>query len=118
MQTLSKKNLILSTFLSLYLLNGCSSHETISVSEAHLYNNHYGVVPDYQVDAQIEEELLAVNQPSEVVMPTFNDPSLTTDIGVSGDTFTAENYVQKAPVISYKYKDDPKFYSEKEMRNR
>ena len=103
-----KIGLLLSTF-TLLTLSACSSyHETIAVSEPHPYNNQYGMVQDGQADAMLRYETIAMqNQVIEVdTAPLYLEPG----------TFLAEDYVQPPEVITYKYKFDPKFYSNAEWR--
>ena len=91
--------------------NGCSSsHEMVSVSETHLYNNNYGLHPNVEVDEIINNEVMAMNSPAEVEMSQNRDSTWTTELTKEEGTFLAEEYVQPEPVISYKYKFDKKFY--------
>ena len=116
MKTLTNKLLTLSLFTFIFLLNSCSSYETVSVSETHLYNNHYGVHQNLHVDTIIHNELLAINKPTEVEKSYSSDPEWTTELKMDSDAFLAEDYVEKAPEITYKYKFDKKFYKTAEWR--
>ena len=117
MKTVTINNLLFSILSTLFLLNGCSSHqETISVSEAHLYDTNFGLDHNARVDMVIEEELLAINMPTEVEKPTSANPEWTTDISIEPDAFLEEDYVPTEPVISYKYKFDKQFYDKAEWR--
>ncbi|RUM68341.1 MAG: hypothetical protein DSZ07_06785 [Sulfurovum sp.] len=109
---------LLLPFISFTLFfNGCSSsHEIVSVSETHLYNNNYGVPQNIKVDESIanienvESEVVAINSPIEVDLAENEDSKWTTELTKEEGTFLAEEYVQPEPVISYKYKFDKKFY--------
>jgi len=116
MKTTREKILLLPIVSLLALLNGCSSHEVISVSETHLYNGEYGLIQNYAVDREIEKELLATNQPTEVEMPQYSEPGWTTELVMEPDAFLEEDYVPSEPTISYKYKFDKKFYDKPEWR--
>jgi hypothetical protein len=94
----------------LLLLNGCSSsHEVVNVSNSHTYNSNYGLVQNYKVDEQIQQEIWSQSRPAEVETYTTN-PDWSTELVLDPDAVTAENYVQAPTVITYKYKFDPKFY--------
>ncbi len=112
-----KKILSLSTISSIFLLTGCSSHEIISSSDTHLYNKNFGLVENSIVDAHIEEEIWAQNKPTEIELPSSSDPTWTTELVLEPNAVTAENYVQAPPVITYKYKYDPKFYADATWRS-
>jgi hypothetical protein len=117
MKTVTLNTLFFSIFSTLFLLNGCSSHtETISVSESHLYDTNFGLDHNAKVDMVIEEELLAINMPTEVETPNHTNPEWTTDIKMEPDAFLEEDYVPTEPVITYKYKFDKKFYDKAEWR--
>jgi len=117
MKQLSNKTLIILSSLTILFLNGCSSHtDIISISEAHPYNNYYGVAQNQRADAIIQEELMAMNEPTQIEMPKISDPTWTTELTMDTDAFYAEDYVQKPEVITYKYKFDKKFYSQAEWR--
>jgi len=104
-------------FFTLFF-NGCSSsHEMVSVSETHLYNNNYGLHPNIKVDEIIENEITAMNSPVEIEMPENIDSKWTTELKREEGTFLAEEYVPSEPVISYKYKFDKKFYDTPRWRN-
>ena len=112
-----KRTQPLLSIFTILLLNACSSHnDIISVSEAHLYNNQYGLDEDPYADAIIEKEILAINQPTEVEIPYSEDPTWTTELSIDSDAFLEEEYIPTPEVITYKYKFDPKFYSKAEWR--
>jgi len=99
----------------LLLLNGCTSSSSITnVSEVHTYDSRFGVIKNREVDAIIEEEVRNQNQSAEVDYSSVNS-QYTTKIERSPDEFLAEDWVQPEPVITYKYKDDTKFYGENEL---
>jgi len=104
--------LLLSSFI--LLINGCSTKESITVSQAHLYNNNYGVVPDSRVDEIIASEIQSQNEPTQIDYSSL-DPRYSTELKRDPDAFLAEEWVQPEPKISYKYMDDPHFYSEDEL---
>jgi hypothetical protein len=117
MKTVTKNSLLFSILSTIFLLNGCSSHkETISVSEAHLYDTNFGLHHNTNVDMVIQEELLAINTPTEVDTSSYNNPEWTTELTRDPDAFLAEEYVPTEPVISYKYKFDKEFYDKAEWR--
>jgi len=116
MKTIINNLLTLSLFSSFLLLNGCSSHETVSVSESHLFNNQYGLNQNFEVDSIIQDEVLAINRPVEIEMSGYSNPEWTSELQIEPDAFLAEDYVQKEPVISYKYKFDKNFYDTAEWR--
>ncbi len=102
------KNLLLYILSLSIFFNGCSSHQdVISVSETHLYNNNYGLNPNPEVDEIIQNEVVAMNEPYQ-----SSRELTTTPPKLEEGTFLAEDYVQKPPVITYKYKFDKKFYKE------
>jgi len=106
------KNITFNTLLLslLFLTNGCSStHEIVNVTNAHSYNSNYGLVQNDEVDAHIQQEILAQNNPTEIET-YFSDPNWSTELVLEPDAVTAENYVQAPTVITYKYKFDTKFY--------
>ena len=118
MKTITKKILSLSLLSSFFLLNGCSSPQVISISNTYTSPNsesYYGIVEDLEADARIEAEILAQNNPTEIEIPFSDDPTITTELIFDPEAFTAENYVQAPPVITYKYMDDPNFYEENEL---
>ncbi len=106
------KTLLLSTFI----FSACSTHEIISVSEVHLYNQDFGLVNNAYADNLIEQEYLSMSEYTQTDEPTLNDPELYTELTIDPDAFLAEDFVPTAPVISYKYKFDPKFYADAEWR--
>ena len=109
MYFLKKKTLPLLSVLTLLMLNACSSHhEVIAVSEPHLYNNQYGMLHNNEADAMLRQEVLAMqNQVIEIE---------TEELYLEPGTFLEEDYVQAPEVITYKYKFDPKFYSQASWR--
>ena len=111
--------------LSLYLLlpiitfisTGCSSHnEIVSVSDTHYYNENFGLVQNDAADRQVQQELLAMSLPTEVDVPIDMNAEWTMNLIKDPDAFYADEYVQKAEVITYKYKFDTKFYDHAEWR--
>lgn len=117
MKKLTFNILSFSLLTATLLLNGCSSHnDIVSISETHLYNNHYGVKQNLYVDSIIQNELIAENEPTQIDRVVINDPSYTTDISMDSDAFLAEDYVEQPEIITYKYKFDKKFYSEATWR--
>ncbi|MCK4441209.1 MAG: hypothetical protein KAU90_04335, partial [Sulfurovaceae bacterium] len=103
---------LLSSFI---LFSGCSSKDNIAVSKTHLYNNNYGVLPDNRADRIIASETLSEDKPAEIDSSSIETEYSTDDIKSDSDTFLAEDWVPPKPKISYKYMDDPKFYSEDEL---
>lgn len=94
----------------LFLVNGCSSkEEIINVSSVHAYSSDYGLVEDQEVDAEIEKELLAQNDPVEID-DTVSNPEWTTKLEIDPDAVTADKIAETKTVISYKYQFDPKFH--------
>ena len=118
MKIISKKILSLSILSSILLFDGCSSHETILSSDSHLYNESFGVVDNFEVDARINEEILAQNTPVEIDNQLSSNPEWTTELILDPDAVTAEEYVQAPPIITYKYMDDPKFYTVARWKSR
>ncbi|SFV55680.1 hypothetical protein MNB_SV-12-575 [hydrothermal vent metagenome] len=114
MQLFKKKTILLSILISAILLNGCTTHQTISTSESHLYNGDFGVVADPQLDATIEQEFLTQNRPAEIDYSKL-DPTLSTELIPDPDAVTLENYVEPEPIITYKYMQSPIFYTEDEL---
>ena len=109
MYLLRKKTLTLFSILTLFMMNGCSSHhEILSVSEPHLYNSNYGMIQNREADEMLRQEIVAMqNQVMEVEVPQRY---------LDQGTFLVEDYVETPDVISYKYKFDPKFYSKATWR--
>lgn len=100
--------LLLPLFSLSIFFNGCSSHQdVVSVSEAHLYNNNYGLNQNLEVDSIIQNEVVSMNEPYQ-----SSSDLTTTPPKLEEGTFLAEDYVQKPPVITYKYQFDKKFYKE------
>jgi len=96
---------------------GCSSHnEIVSVSETHYYNQNFGLVQNDVADKEIEKELWTMSLPVEVDMPIDMNPEWTMELTKDVDAFYADEYVQEAEVITYKYKFDKKFYDHAEWR--
>lgn len=109
-----QKNILFSILFSVFLLNACTGHKIISTSEAHAYDNNFGVLPAPEVDAQIEHEFLTQNRPSEIDYSQL-DPMYTTELIHDPDAVTLENYVQLEPIVTYKYMHSSKFYTEEEL---
>ena len=132
MTTITKKILFLSILFSIFIWSGCSSKSKEQVSKEVMvtidrdienksyveYNKYaekdteeYGLVADLEVDARIEEaERLSQNSDNEIDSSfVIEDPSWTTKLILDPDAVTAENFVAKAPVISYKHKFDTEF---------
>ena len=110
MKTTLKFLLLPLVSLSIFF-NGCTAHhDVVSVSETHLYNNNYGLHSNREVDRIIQNELMAMNDPTEVESPQYLNPAWTSELKMEEGTFLAEDYVPTEPVISYKYKFDKKFY--------
>lgn len=123
MKTVTKKILSISIVPSIFLFNGCASSsngEIVTISDTHLYNEDYGFVSSPEVDEQLKQELLVQEKPIEVEIPKFNDPdpTLTTELIIDPEAVTADKLIIAPPVITYKYMDDPKFYTENQIKNR
>ena len=121
MKPVTKKILSLSIVPSIFLFNGCSASsngEIVNVSDIHTYNENYGVIPNPEVEKQLEEEILAQNKPVEVEIPKSDDPTITTELKIDPEAVTADKLIIPPPVITYKYMDDPKFYTENQIKNR
>ena len=112
--------------LSVYLLlsittimsTGCSSHQdVISISEAHYYNENFGVIQNDVADKQVQQELVAMSLPSEVEIPKNMNSEWTMELTKDVDAFYAHEYVEKEEVITYKYEFDKKFYKNAEWRS-
>ena len=114
MKMITTKYRLLLLFSFLFLINGCSTKDTVAVSQAHLYNNNYGVVSDSRADEIIASEIQSQNEPTEIDYSSL-DPRYSTELKRDPDAFLAEEWVQPEPKISYKYMDDPHFYSEDEL---
>jgi len=100
---------------SILLIGGCSTKDNnIEVSQVHLYNNNYGLVPDSKADEIIASEIASENEPVEIDYSSL-DPKYTTELEKEPDTFVGEDWVPPAPKITYKYMDDPHFYTEDEL---
>jgi len=122
MKIFNKKNLLL--FIFTLLINGCTSSKVIALSDAQIisegyveYENYaeidsdeFGLVKDSEVDARIAEAESLSLAPDQID-PNFKieDPSWTTKLVLDPDAFTADKYVQKAPIISYKHKFETVF---------
>ena len=97
---------------------GCSSrNNVVNVSAMHGYNTNYGVVKNDGADRQIEAELVAMSLPTQIDAATNMRKGWTTTLTKDADAFYANEYVQKAEVITYKYKFDKKFYRNAEWRS-
>lgn len=120
MKMVTKK--ILSIVPSIFLFNSCASStstsQLISSSDIHPYNENFGIVPNPEVDNILKEEILAEEKPVEIEMPKDNDPDTYVGLKYDPEAVTAENYVEVPPVITYKYRFDPKFYTANELKNR
>ncbi len=115
MKMIITKYPLLSILLAIILFDGCSTKETnLTVSDTHPYNNNYGLVPNPEADEIIAQEIASQNQPAEIDYSSL-DPRYTTKLEKDPDAFLEEEWVQPKPKISYKYMDDPKFYSEDEL---
>jgi len=114
MKMITTKYRLLLLFSFLFLINGCSTKNSVAVSQAHLYNNNYGVVSDSRVDEIIASEIESQNEPTQIDYSSL-DPKYSTELKRDPDAFLAEDWVQPEPKISYKYMDDPHFYSEDEL---
>jgi hypothetical protein len=112
----SNKLLIFVSFLTPLFFTACSKHDIVAVSETHLYNQSYGMIDDPQADAMIQQEYIAMSQPTEIEIPVITDPEISTELIKDPDAFYAHEYVQPEPIITYKYPFDPKFYSHAEWR--
>jgi hypothetical protein len=114
MKEITKK--ILSIASPILLFSGCASNgEPVAISDIHTYNENFGVVDDPDIDAKLQEEILAQAKPVEVEIPKSDDPNITTELKDDPDAFTAEEFVPEPPIITYKYMDDPKFYTANEL---
>lgn len=113
------KNLSLYLLLSIATLatTGCTAHnDIVAMSDAHLYNGNFGLIQNNEADRQVQEELIAMNLPTEVEMPQNMNPEWTTELIKEPDAFYANEYVAQKEVITYKYKFDKKFYKTAEWR--
>jgi len=100
---------------SIFLIGGCSTKDNnIEVSQVHLYNNNYGVVPDSKADEIIASEIASEDEPVETDYSSL-DPRYTTELEKDPDAFVGEDWVPPKPKITYKYMDDPHFYTEDEL---
>jgi len=89
---------------------------------AEIDSDEFGLVEDSEVDARIAEAERLSLAPAQID-PNFKieDPSWTTKLVLDPDSFTADKYVQKAPIISYKHKfetvfrDKPRWKTAKEF---
>jgi len=129
MQTVAiiKKILILS--ISILLLNGCSYHQSdiattipidgeniVMIDEEQNYETDMGTT--IPIDGK---NIVMINEEQNYetdIDPFFviEDPSWTTELIIDPDAFTADKYVQKAPVISYKHKFDTEFHDKPRWR--
>ena len=124
MQTIIKKNLTLYIVTVIFLLNGCSSHQDDIISSIPIAGQEMVIIEDD--NSYVKEELLSGQ--NMVIIEDNNsyvedepfvveDPSWTTKLVLDPEAFTAEEYVQKEPVITYKYDFDTKFYKEARWRS-
>jgi len=116
MQYLSKKVLPILSISTLFILSACSKQPIIAESDVHLYNENFGMVYNHQADEAIVQEYIAMSQPTEIEKPIITDPEISTELVKDPDAFYAHEYVEKPPVITYKYQFDPKFYTKPEWR--
>lgn len=116
MKLLSKTILPILSISTLFIFTACSKPEVVAVSDAHLYNQNFGLVNNYEADEAIQEEYISMNLPTQVDMPLINDPEISTELVKDPDAFYAHEYVPTPPVITYKYEFDPKFYDTPEWR--
>ena len=133
MKIITKKILSLSILSSIVILNGCSSKEVEPITDTHIANGNYeeynqyaergtdeyGIVEDKDVDERIAAaERLLENSQNEVDSNfVVEDPSWTTKLVLEPDAFTADKFVEKEPVVTYKYEFDTKFYKEARWRS-
>ncbi len=111
MQTIIKKKLTLSIVTIIFLLNGCSSHhQNEIISTIPIAGQDIVIIED---DNSYVEKEPFVEEESFVV----EDPSWTTKLVLDPEAFTAEEYVQKEPIVTYKYDFDTKFYKEARWRS-
>jgi hypothetical protein len=121
MKPVVKKILSLSIVPSILLINGCTSpsqSKVVHVSTVHAYNRNYGVIRNPEADRIIREEIISQNRPVEVEVPETYDSTLTTELKIDPEAVTADKLVIPPPTITYKYMDDPKFYTENQLRHR
>ena len=105
---MSRKSIYLLPLCSLLLvLNGCSS--TLG---KHAYNDDFGLVENPKADKQLEKEELMTKEELQKFKDEANN---TTESTPEKGTFLAKDWVQPAPVITYLYPYDSKFYSEDEL---
>ena len=114
MKIITTKYTILPLLSSFILFAGCSTKDNIAVSETHLYNSNYGILPDSRADSIIASEIASENEPVEIDSSSI-DPRYSTELEDNHDAFVAEDWVPPKPKITYKYMDDPKFYDEDEL---
>ena len=124
MKILNNKTISLSIFIFSMLMSGCTSSKTVALTDTEIINEGYveyenyvepnsdgiGIVKDSEVDARIAQaEKLAME--TNQIDPNFHveDPSWTTKLVLDPDAFTADQYVPKPPVISYKHKFEKVF---------
>ncbi len=118
MTVVTKKILSISIVPSIFLFNGCTSStsQLISISDIHPYNKNFGIVPNKKVDNILKEEVLVEKEPVEIEIPKSNDPDVYVGLKYDPEAVTAEEYVETPPVITYKYRFDPKFYTANDLR--
>lgn len=118
MKNLTTKTLIFPSLMTTILLfQGCSSHKLIHESQAHLYNNNFGEFKPYHENIQEEQKTLTQKETiyASNRSSLSDDSTLTTELIKDPDAFTLEEYVPTEPVITYKYMQSPKFYTEDEL---
>lgn len=116
MKLLSKAILPIFSVSALFMFTACSKPEVVAISDAHLYNHNFGMINNFEADEAIQQEYISMSLPTQVDMPLINDPEISTELVKDPDAFYAHEYVETAPVISYKYDFDPKFYDTPEWR--
>jgi len=112
-------NITTSSLLLISILtSGCSNkNEILDMSEAHTYNEDYGVIPSIEADRMIAQELEIEKHPVKVDYSACS-PNCITQIEkepLKPDEFIGDNWTPPKPKIFYKYMDDPNFYSEDEL---
>jgi hypothetical protein len=109
MKILRKELLTILSLSTMLIFTACTSNQNVlSVSEAHYYNDQFGLNESQEADYLLEAEIVAMYQEPAAVEPQ--------ELVLEPGTFLAEDYVQTPEVISYKYKFDPKFYATAEWR--
>jgi len=124
MNTFNSKSLLLFIYFFTLLMNGCTSSKVVTLSDAQIISEGYveydnyaeidsdkiGLVEDKEVDARIAEAERLSLAPAQID-PNFKveNPSWTTKLVLDPDAFTADKYVPKPPIISYKHKFESVF---------